>query len=385
MRTPLVLLNIAHDRTRALLGVVAVAFAVVLMFMQIGFYKTAETSAHLILGSLDFDILLRSPHYLHLVEAHGFPADCLTRSESVQGVAGVSSLRIGTNQWNNLSDREYPRAILVIGFDPLQPVFTLDEVERNRHLLTGGRSLLVDRTSRSEFGPVNRKAFGDGDLGRELELGGARMRIAGHFEMGTGFAADGAVLVSEQGYRRLQLLAPPDEVTLGLVRLEEGADRNAVLREIRGILGDEVEVLDRTTALESESRYWLWQTPIGLIFFVGVVLGMVIGSVLLYLVLANDVMKRLSEYATLKAMGYRDSFLTGVVLQQAVILAIMGFVPGWLGAVALYSLAEKSTNLDMTMSYASVLSVLGLTLTMCALSGFGALHKLRSAEPAKLF
>ena len=385
MRTPLVLLNIVHDRTRALLGVVAVAFAVVLMFMQIGFYKTAGTSAQLIYGALNFEILLRSPHYLHLAEAHCFPVDCLTRAESVQGVAGVSSLRIGTTQWNNLSDREHPRAILVIGFDPSEPVFTLGEVDRNRHLLTGGQTLLVDRMSRSEFGPANRKAFGDGDLGRELELGGSRMKIAGHFEMGTGFAADGAVLVSRQGFQRVQALTPPDEVTLGLVRLEEGANRNAVLQDIRGILGNEVEVLDRATALESESGYWLWQTPIGLIFFIGVVLGMVIGSVLLYLILANDVMNRLSEYATLKAMGYRDSFLTGVVLQQAVILAIVGFVPGWLGAVGLYWLAEESTNLDMTMSYSSVLWVLGLTLTMCASSGFGALQKLRSAEPAKLF
>ena len=71
MRIPLAWLNLVYSKTRTALAVSGVAFAVVLIFMQLGFLGSAEQSATLVFEALDFDVLVRSRHYLHLVEHEG--------------------------------------------------------------------------------------------------------------------------------------------------------------------------------------------------------------------------------------------------------------------------------------------------------------------------
>ena len=70
-----------------------------------------------------------------------------------------------------------------------------------------------------------------------------------------------------------------------------------------------VVVLTRSEVLWHETWHWLVNTPIGSIFMAGVALALVVGSVVVYMVLSNDVAGQLKEYATLKAMGYTDGFL----------------------------------------------------------------------------
>jgi putative ABC transport system permease protein len=124
---------------------------------------------------------------------------------------------------------------------------------------------------------------------------------------------------------------------------------------------------------------------VGYVFTLGTIIGFFVGAVIVYQILFTDISHHLPEYATLKAIGYTNLFLSGIVLSEAFFLAAIGFVPGLLAARELFGLAERNTQLPMRMSGFIGMEVLGLTLAMCALAGLLAMRKLSAADPAEIF
>ena len=384
MRIPLAWLNLVHSKVRTALAVAGVAFAVILIFMQLGFLGSAEQSAALVFDALDFDVLIRSRHYLHLIASRTFPRDRLDQAESAPGVDRASPIYLVSDFWRHPRDGS-KRAMLIIGVNPSDPVFRVEDIQRKLALLTMPEFVLVDQKSRREFGPQNGRRFGDDDIDVETELAQQRVRIVQTFTLGMGFVADGDVLTSVRGFQRIRPRQAPGEVSLGLVKLQPGADVDAVVAALREQLPEDVEILTRADVLGREVRHWVWETSIGLIFQLGVVVALVVGTAIVYQVLSSDVANHLPEYATLKAMGYSGNYLASVVLQQAVVLAVLGFVPGLAVSAALYALTRAAARIPMDMTMARVFFVLALAVAMCTISGLGALRKVRSADPADLF
>ena len=89
--------------------------------------------------------------------------------------------------------------------------------------------------------------------------------------------------------------------------------------------------------------------------------------------------------ATLRAIGYRNRFVAGIVMQQAAILAVLGFLPGAAAAAYLYTVAAGATRLPLYMTSERGLVVFGLMLFVCVASGFLALRKVRKLDPAEVF
>jgi putative ABC transport system permease protein len=84
-------------------------------------------------------------------------------------------------------------------------------------------------------------------------------------------------------------------------------------------------------------------------------------------------------------MGYSNLFLSRVVLNEAIMLAVIGFIPGILLSLLVYTQATEATNLPVEMTVERAVLVMVLTVAMCAGSGLLALRKLRSADPAEVF
>ena len=384
MRIPLAWLNLVHNKTRTALAAAGVAFAVVLIFMQLGFLGSAERSATLVYDSLEFDLLVRSRHYLHLIDSRTFPRDRLDQAASLPGVECASPVYLDSDFWRNPHDGS-KRAMLVLGVNPNAPVFRHKDIQQKLALLTVPEFVLVDDKSRREFGPQDRQRFGKADIGDESELSRQRVRIVECFSLGTGFAADGAVVTSVRGYQRFRPRLTPGQVNLGLVKLLPGTDAEATAAALNDALPEDVEVLTRANVLNREVHHWVQNTSIGLIFQLGVVVALFVGTAIVYQVLSSDVANHLPEYATLKAIGYGGGFLAGVVLQQAAMLAVLGFLPGLAIAAVLYWLTRVTARVPIELTTGRVFFVLGLSVLMCTISGLGALRKVRSADPAELF
>jgi putative ABC transport system permease protein len=114
-------------------------------------------------------------------------------------------------------------------------------------------------------------------------------------------------------------------------------------------------------------------------------MGFMVGVIIVYQVLSTDVNDHMAEYATFKAMGYGNGYLLTVVFEEAVILAVLGFIPGMAVSLGLYHLTRNATNLPMYMTLARATFVLVLTIVMCMISGAIATRKLQAADPADIF
>jgi putative ABC transport system permease protein len=243
--------------------------------------------------------------------------------------------------------------------------------------------VLFDALSRPEFGPIA-ESFGAGEA-VTTEVGNRRISVGGLFEVGTSFGMDASIVTSDLNFLRLFPLRPPGSINLGLIKLKPGLAPEVVRDAIASELPEDVLVLTKQDFIDREIAYWDSATPIGYVFTFGMIIGLAVGAIIVYQILFSDVSDHLAEYATLRAMGYPMSFLVGVVLQEAVILSLLGYVPATGISMGLYRLAGNATRLPLHMGVERGVDVLGLTIMMCAISGLIAVRKLRTADPAEIF
>jgi putative ABC transport system permease protein len=135
----------------------------------------------------------------------------------------------------------------------------------------------------------------------------------------------------------------------------------------------------------NDLAYMSTERPTGIIFGFGVFMGILVGLVIVYQVLSTDVADHLREYATFKAMGYGQPFFLGIVFEEAIILAVFGFIPGFIVSVGLYAGLVSVTGLPVEMDASRAILVFFGTLTACSLSGAIATRRLANADPADLF
>lgn len=410
MHTPLALLNLWHQSIKTCVSIGGVAFALLLVFMQLGFMGAVSFTASNLLQQLEFDVLVRARDYVHLYEPGQIDRRNLIIAGNTPGVDKVLPLWITIQNWRTLPNYQQPLVdafasqylpIAVMAFPPDQCAFRSKQIQQMRKLLTRDDVVLVDDSTQANYGPWNGRRFTVDDLGRETEVGGQAFSIGGLFSLGTGLAANGALITSDRGFSRISPWDINSTTSLGLVQLanHDAQTQARAVQEIkqrlslntgantseRDMLVGVVDVFTKSEALDREQTRWLWQTPLGLIFQMGVVLSLMVGSAIVYMVLATDVANRLPEYATLLAMGYSRIYLASIVMTQAIVLSVLGFVVAWGIAEVLYSLTSYASGIPLLMNARRVWIVAGLGLMMSCLSGLLALRKLWKAEPASLF
>jgi putative ABC transport system permease protein len=382
---PLAWLQLKHEKLRLTVALAGVAFAVVLIFMQLGFRDALFASSVRYHRMLAYDLAMLSPKTDFIVQPQPFSRRRLYQIRGTPGVAGVTALYLGQTRWRNPASPAETRSIYVVGFDPSDRVFDLPGIEAHRSELRLPDVVLYDRLSRPEFGPVAELLRDSNGAGVETEVANRSVRVVGLFELGTSFGIDASIVTSDLNFRRIFPQRAAGEIDLGLIRLDEGADPRAVRDAIRARLPTDVIVLTRNGFVRREVAFWTGNTPIGYVFSFGVVMGLAVGAIVVYQILFADVSDHLNEYATLKAIGYTDRSLFAVVLQEALILAVLGFLPGLGASLLLYRAAGEATHLPLEMKTGLALSVLGLTAAMCVTSCAVALRKLRTADPAEIF
>lgn len=385
MRRPLPLawLQLTRERLRLTVAVAGVAFAVVLILMQLGFREALFESAVRYHQAFSYDLALVSPKTAFIVQPQSFARRRLYQTLGFEGVADVTPVYLGQQVWKNPDDPTETRLIFVVGVDPSRDVLDVVGIQDRWARIQLPDFVLYDRASRPEYGSVvARLESGETVL---TEVGDRRIEVAGLFELGTSFGIDGSVVTSDLNFLRLFPNRSPGAVDIGLVRLEPGVDPEAVRDAIAASIPRDVEVLTRADFIAREKAYWDASTPIGYVFLFGVIMGLAVGGIIVYQILFSDVSDHLPEYATLKAMGYPNAYLSSVVLQESIILALLGYVPGVIVALGLYAASGAATRLPLQLTPGRGFFVLLLTVAMCCGSGAIALRKVRSADPAEVF
>lgn len=383
-KIPLAWLQLTREKTRFAVALAGIAFADILMFMQLGFREALFDGNVQLHKSLDGDIVLINPQSDALLSMETFSQRYLYRVLALKAVASVHPIYIDFASWKNPQTGKL-RNIQVIGFNPKEQVFNLPGVQQNIDKIKTPDVVLFDRGSREEFGPVAAD-FAQGKL-IFTEVEGRRIKIGGIFELGTSFGADGNLITSDLNF--IRLFASKNRkrglIDIGLIKLKPGVNAEAVLEDVRKYLPKDVKVLSKQEFIDFEKSYWASSTAIGFIFTLGTIIGFIVGTVIVYQILYSEVSDHLPEYATLKAMGYTDTYLLLVVFQEALILACIGYIPGFAFAMFQYTMARNATLLPIVMTISRASLVLFLTILMCCISGAIAVRKLRAADPADIF
>lgn len=410
MRIPLAWLQLSREKMRLFVALAGIGFADILMFMQLGFRDALFESAVTVHKDLKGDVFIISPQSTALIAMKSFPRRRLYQTLSFEGVKSISPVYLGFALWrnpeklrtrpaysqNSQETRESPnsqknpnlatsdtRSIMVLGFNPAESILDVPGVTNNLDKIKIPDVVLFDDASRPEFGPIAQQ-FRQGTTVR-TEVAERQIRVGGLFRLGASFGADGNIVTSDLNF--LRLFPDRDEglIDIGIIQLKSDANLQSVINNLKQNLPDDVKILSKQEFIEFEKTYWQTGTGIGYIFSLGTGMGFIVGIVIVYQILYTDVTDHLPEYATLKAMGYTNRYFLMVIFQEALILAILGYIPGFSTAIVLYSLTKSATSLPMAMSLAKAVIVLILTIVMCCVSGAIAVRKLQSADPADIF
>jgi putative ABC transport system permease protein len=378
-KTPLAWRQLMKEKTRLLVAVAGIAFADILMLLQMGFEGALYDASILPHRQLNADLVLIDPYMQTLFAVKSFPRERLYQTLASEGVISTTPVYIASGQWRNPQTR-LERTILVWGVDPLLKTFKMPEVNKNLLQLKQLNTVLFDIAGRPDYG-VTQENFST----FETELNSKTVNVEGLFINGASFAADGNAITSDSTFLNLFTDRKPGKIELGLINLKPESDVKKVQKQLSANLPKDVLVLTTEEFAQIEKTYWANGTAIGFIFGIGVGVGFIVGIVIVYQILYSDVSDHLPEYATLKAMGYTDGYLFGVLMQEALLLAVLGYIPSFFVVSGLYVLAANATMLPIVMTAERAVTVFVMTIVMCTISGFVAMGKLRSADPADIF
>jgi putative ABC transport system permease protein len=366
---------LVHEKGRTALAFAGVFIAILLVFIEIGFFIAVPQGGMLVYDHMRFDLLLTSTDYQFQAQPWEFSRARLTQAAAVAGVAQATPIYFAGGSWQDPSGGLL-LDVFLIGCDPEARPFGVSDIENQRDTLARSDTILVDDSTRSIFGPLT--------TGRRIDLDGSVVVIGGTYHLGTGFLGIGVALMDEANFFRVTRRRD-DPVNLGLITLTPGADADKVAAQLRQTLPNDVQVFTRGGLAAQENAYWTTRTSVGLIFGSGLAVALIVGIMVLYQTLATQIARHLPEFATLKAIGYGNASLAVVVGTEAAIIVVAAFIPAAVAATAVYAVIRSETLLPVTFSATSVAVVLAATLIMSAGSAFMSLSNLRRADPAEIF
>lgn len=381
-KIPLAWRQLMRAKGRFFVALSGIAFADILMLMQIGFQTALLDSNTRLQSFLDADIILISSQAQNIGNINNFPRRRLFQATNLPEVESASPLYVSLGVWKN-NQTQLKSKILVIGFNPSASAFKLSEVTQNLDVIKYPNTLIFDRNSKGKYQEIIAQIAQGQPVTTELQ--GRKVTIAGLYSLGASFVAEGNVMTSDQNFLRIFPEQQAGQVNVGLIKLNPGNDAKTVATKLRSYLQDDVRVLTLEEFIDFEKKYWQENTSIGFIFSFGVVMGFVVGVIIVYQILYSDVTDHLPEYATLKAMGYSNLYLLGIVFQEAIILAMLGYLPGFFASTMFYGFIRSVTKLPLFMTLEKGVMMLTITIIMCLISGAIVTRKLRSADPADIF
>jgi putative ABC transport system permease protein len=367
---------LTYDKGRTALAVVGVFMAILLVFVQLGFFIAVPQGGMLLYDRTRFDLLIASTGYEYQVQPGEFRLSQLDRARTAPEVALAAPLYFGSAKWRSGEDGEAPD-VFVIGLDPQDRIFTSEDINRQLAVLDQADTALVDSMTRSMFGPLT--------TGRVVDIAGDKVKIGGDYVLGTGFMGLGVILVSAQDFVRLFPFRKLGQVNLGLIQLKQGVDPDRAADSLRKLLGGDIRIFTRPELEAHETAYWTTRTSVGLLFGSGLIVSFIVGVMVVYQILATQVSRQLPQFATLKAVGYGDRFLNGTVITMALLIVLAGFFPALVAALGIYEVIREETLLPVEMSGPRIAIVFAATLAMAAASALLSMSSLRRADPADLF
>ncbi|HEY9844629.1 MAG TPA: ABC transporter permease [Candidatus Caenarcaniphilales bacterium] len=382
--------NLFQDLPRFVVAQAGIMFAVSLVTIQTGIFNGFTRSTSVLIDNSDADIWVASEDVRHLELTLPIPLQRLNQARQVTGVDRAEALIVQSRLWRNASSQLNP--VRVIGFDPNGQLFKPWHITQGSiNQLKQPYTVMLDK---SDLAGLNVKGIGD-----VAEVGSFRARVVGITKGIRSIVSNAFMFTSlenARAYNNSPITTPADNppappkltstdgISYVLVRAQPGQDLQALKRELEAALPD-TRAYTRAEMADLTQTYWQKATSVGFILGLGAVVGMIVGIVIVGQILYSSVTDHLKEFGTLKAMGSSDWFIYGVIIEQALWMAVLGYLPGMALCFGLGAWTLETQGITILIGSTTAAGVFGVTILMCIGAAVFAIQKVTRLDPAIVF
>ena len=366
--------NLLHDKLRSAMTVAGVAFAVTLVFVQVGLFLGILDNASVTIERITADLWVTSRNTPNVDFAHSFPESYVQRVRSVPGVERADNLAI---QFLNVQLPDgAEEGMLAYGLESFRHWgIPWNVMEGDLDDLRRGDFFFLDDSAKRRYGHFK--------VGDYREIFGYRMKIIGRTKEALSFTTSPIGFMDHRLVQRLASERMTGRTTYILVKVAPGADLAAVRAEIARRLPYN-DVYSKEQWARRSRAYWVASTGLGLNMYLTVFLGCLVGVVVVAQTLYTSTMEHIKEFGTVKAIGGGNGDIYRILGTQASIAALVGFALGSANAAALAPVMAK-IGLKLIVPANLSVAVFAGTLVLCLASAFVSFRKVARIDPALVF
>lgn len=370
---PLAQRNLFHDKVRLTVTLTGIVFSVVLIVVQLGLFIGFTTATSNLIDHSGADLWITSKNVPYVEQGVAFSERKLNQVRAVPGVADAQKIIAHWTQWKRHDGGE--ESVQIVGInvdDPLERPWNL--VEGRVEDLKSPDAVILDELYKQKLGVTH--------VGEVFEIGGYRARVMGFTKGIRSFTTSPYVFTSfknAQDYTGMR----EDQTLFILVKVAPGANVGSVQRALQTQIKD-VDVVTTADFSHRTTFYWMFTTGAGVAVLIAAVLGLVVGFVVVAQTIYATTVDHIREYGTLKAMGAPNGYVYKVIIQQAGISAVIGYVLGMIVSVFVVHGSEKG-GAAILMPPSMAVGMFFVTLTMCVGAALVSINKVTRIDPAMVF
>lgn len=369
--------NLYHEKVRFVTALTGLVFAIVLIAVQASIFLSAVRSSSRLAREVDCDLWIIPYSASNADFSAPMPSRRRYQALGVPGVAKTGRMIVGFSFLRFPSGRQEP--VIVVGTDTDDQWLPIDP-DLLRVKTSQGRAVVFNRQEQLRFGendlPLPVHARG--------EMNGHRVFVAGYADNMSSFAITPYAFTSYEAaldFTRID----EDKTVFVMAKCYPGADIEATRAELAARIPD-VEVLTKDEFATRCWTYWIMGTGMGMSLMLMAVLALVVGITVVSQTLVTGVHAKIREYGVLKAMGFSNGFVAGVIVSQGFIVALLGYVLGCAVSVCIaHFMGGGSAAVQIDMKPITLISLLPITLIICAIASMAAAWRVFRLAPAEVF
>lgn len=408
--------NLFEDIPRFLVAQAGIMFAVSLVTIQNGILTGFIRSSSILIDHSKADIWIASKDMIHLELTMPISLERMTQAQTVEGVERAEAFIFRNARWRDPLENKI-HAVTVVGSDPDGELFSpWNIIEGEAQALKNPYTIIVDE---SKLNALKIKNIGD-----IAKLGGLEAKLGGITQGTQSIVSNSFIFTSlknanayvnspvktqtlcqlqnddlqctqsyeDQSSNQKPVNSPPprqlnlaDPITYILIKAKPDQDLAQLKQKLQETLPNDVQVLTREEMSMIMQTFWQKRTGVGFVLSLGAAVGILVGMVVVGQILYSSVSDHLKEFGTLKAMGASDGVIYGIILEQALWMAVLGYIPGMALCFGVAYWAGATQGILILITPLSALGAFGLTVVMCTGSAFFAIQKVTKVDPAIVF
>jgi putative ABC transport system permease protein len=408
--------NLFEDIPRFLVAQAGIMFAVSLVTIQNGILTGFIRSSSILIDHSKADFWIASKDMIHLELTMPISLERMTQSQTVEGVERAEAFIFRNARWRDPLENKI-HAVTVVGSDPDGELFSpWNIIQGDANALKNPYTIMVDE---SKLNALKIKNIGD-----IAKLGGLEVKLGGITQGTQSIVSNSFIFTSlknanayvnspvktqtlcqlqnddlqctqsyeDQSSTQKPVNSPPprplnlaDPITYVLIKAKPDQDLTQLKQKLKETLPNDVQVLSREEMSMVMRTFWQKRTGVGFVLSLGAAIGVLVGMVVVGQILYSSVSDHLKEFGTLKAMGASDWVIYGIILEQALWMAVLGYIPGMALCFGVAYWAGATQGILILITPLSALGVFGLTVVMCTGSAFFAIQKVTKVDPAIVF